>query len=281
MSKRFLVTGGSGYLGAHIKRYFAADDFSRRSGHDLTHPAELGRLSDYDVIIHLAGCTDKRPEAEERCFEVNVSGTANLLRSLRAGQIFILASTKDVYGRHCDDLESVDEQCPTNYANQNAYEWSKLIAEKYVQYYTARAGARSAIFRLSTTYAPSSEGNAGTFVNFFANAIRSGNKLTLKAGGQQVRDFLHVNDLAKAFELFINSDIESEIFNIGGGPSTQTTLLKLTDILGELIGRKPVVEINDQPETGQVKYVTNTNKLEKTLGWQPQVCLSEGLKSIL
>ena len=281
MNKRILVTGGSGYLGTHVRRYFNADDFSRRSGRDLTNPEHLRTLADYDVIIHLAGCTDKRPEAEKHCFEVNTRGTRHMVERLRAGQVFIFASTKDVYGPHADNCGYVDEQCSTAYVKQHAYEWSKLIAERYVEYYATRAGARSAIFRLSTTYAPSSAGNAGTFVNFFAKAISSGTKLTLKAGGQQVRDFLHVNDLTRAFEMFINSEIESDLFNIGGGPSTQSTLLELTGTLGEMIGRKPVVEVNDEPETGQIRYVTDISKLEKALSWRPEVSLIEGLKTII
>ena len=281
MSKRILVTGGSGYLGTHVRRYFCADDWSRRSGHDLTNPEHLRSLSDYDIIIHLAGCTDKRPESESRCFEINTNGTRLLAERLRKGQVFIFASTKDVYGRHSENCDVVNEQCSTAFANQHAYEWSKLIAERYVEYYASRAGARSAIFRLSTTYAPSSGGNGGTFVNFFSKAIQSGTKLTLKAGGQQVRDFLHVNDLARAFELFINSEIESGLFNIGGGPSTKSTLLELTTTLGDMIGRTPVVEVNDEPETGQVRYVTDNSKLEKTLSWHPQVSLIEGLKTII
>jgi len=112
-------------------------------------------------------------------------------------------------------------------------------------------------------------------------AINDKPSVVLWGTGTPRREFLHADDLAHAFELFINSDIESDLFNIGGGPSTQSTLLELTRTLGNLIGRKPVVDVNDQPETGQVRYVTDISKLETALSWHPRVSLVEGLKTII
>src|SRR5829696_9617905 len=132
---KFLVTGGTGYLGTHVRRFFNADDFSRASGFDLLNLADATIVSEYDVVIHLAAHLDKSPDATEEVFLTNVEGTVNLLKNMRPGAAFIFASTKDVYGRFADNFAEVPEGCKTLYAGQSALEWSKLIAERYVEYY--------------------------------------------------------------------------------------------------------------------------------------------------
>src|SRR3982751_4868485 len=100
---KIIVTGGSGYLGTHVRRFFSADDFSRRNGFNVLDPNDARRVEEYDVVVHLAAHLDKHPNAADDCFSVNVEGTLNLLRHLRAGSVFIYASTKDVYGAHADN----------------------------------------------------------------------------------------------------------------------------------------------------------------------------------
>jgi len=279
--KRILVTGGSGYLGTFVRQYFDADDFSRRSGCDVCSPEHARRVADYDVIIHMAAALDKRIEAENRCFEVNVDGTVNILRNLGQNQTMILISTKEVYGRRAANLELVDENCPTSFDGHNAYDWSKLLAEQYSEYYTQRAGARLGIFRLSTCFAPVSSGNKGSFVNFFANSVVNGQKLTLRSRGTHMRDFLHVSDLCKALELFLDSDLKRETFNLGGGVSHKLSLFDLVSLLGELAGKAPVLELIDEPDPGIPRFVTDTGKIEQVLGWRPTLSLREGMATIL
>ena len=75
------------------------------------------------------------PPGAGQVFLTNVEGTVNLLREMKEDSVFIFASTKDVYGRFADNFPEVPESCPTTYSGQSALEWSKFIAERYVEYY--------------------------------------------------------------------------------------------------------------------------------------------------
>ena len=131
---KVLVTGGSGYLGTHVRRFFEADDYSRRSGRDVLDADQAGVVRDYDMVIHLAGHLDKSREDEQYTFRTNVEGTINLLKNVREDAIFVFASTKDVYGRFPDNHSEVNETGQTFYSGQTPLVWSKRIAERYVEY---------------------------------------------------------------------------------------------------------------------------------------------------
>src|SRR6267142_842439 len=132
---KILVTGGSGYLGTHVRRFFAADDFSRRSGRDILSEEDVKLVANYDAVIHLAAYLDKDPASAERCFRTNAEGAANVIKHLQPGAAFIYASTKDVYGSNAESYTEVPETCPTHYSEQTALEWSKLIGERYLEYF--------------------------------------------------------------------------------------------------------------------------------------------------
>jgi len=279
---RVLVTGGSGYLGTHVRRFFDADDFSRRSNLNILDANDLGLISSYDVVIHLAAHLDKREEAAEECFSVNAQGTANVLRHMSAGAVLIYASTKDIYGAHADAYAEVPEECSTDYAGQTALEWSKLIGEHYVKYYGRQRKVRTCIFRLSTVYARPSDGNESGFVTHYVESVKRGWPIRLPAGGHPVRDILHVEDLSKACQAFIDSDYVSGLYNLGGGKSNSASLREIIDRVGRMIELTPVIEEHEKlPDPVPMNYVSDLTRIREELGWQPEIGIEEGLKSLL
>ena len=276
-----LVTGGSGYLGTHLRRFFDADDLSRRAGSDILDADVASRVRDYDVVIHLAARLDKSAANSEDIFHTNVDGTVNLLREMNPGSAFIFASTKDVYGRFADNYTEVPESCQTHYADQSPLEWSKLIAERYVEYYANARGFRSCIFRLSTVYAPASDGNTPNFVGHFADAINKGERMRLPGGGAPRRDVLHVDDLACACSAFTESIIRHGLYNLGGGPQNALRLRELVTRMEEVSGLQAVIdEDNPLPDPVPMNYVTDLGLISHELGWRPEVGLSDGLKTL-
>ncbi len=279
---RILVTGGSGYLGTHVRRFFKAEDFSRRSQLDVLNPMDTARAASYEVVIHLAAHLSKNPADAEKCFRTNTEGTANLLRQMKPNSVFIFASTKDVYGSHADEFEEVPETCSTEYENHSALEWSKLIAEKYVEYYAAQRNVRSCIFRLSTVYARPSEGNENGFVTHYVEAVKRGWPLRLPLEGKPARDILHVDDFSRACRAFIDSSVTRGLYNLGGGPQNALSLREIIDKIAEIIQCNPVFDEDAaKPAPVPLNYISDLTRVRQELDWYPQIGIEEGLKSLI
>jgi CDP-paratose 2-epimerase len=279
---RVLVTGGSGYLGNHVRRFFDAEDMSRRTHLDILSPLDAARAGAYDVVLHLAAHLSKDPAEAEACFRTNVEGTINLLREASPEATFIFASTRDVYGPHADDFDEVPETCRTDYDNQSALEWSKLIAEKYVRFYAGQRGFRSCIFRLSTVYARPSEGNDSSFVTHYVESVKRRWPIRLPLEGKPVRDILHVDDFSRACRAFIDSPVVHGLYNLGGGRENALSLREIVDRVGEMIEIDPVIEESSTlPAPVPLNYVSDLSHVRRELGWQPEIAIEEGLRSLL
>jgi CDP-paratose 2-epimerase len=279
---KILVTGGSGYLGIHVRRFFEADDFSRRVNLDILDPVDVSRVAMYDAVIHLAAYLDKDPNSAELCFRTNAEGTANVLRHMQPESIFIYASTKDVYGSHAEHYDEVPEGCPTDYCGQGALEWSKLIGERYVDYYARQRKLRACIFRLSTVYARPSEGNEYGFVTYYVESVKRGWPITLPLKGQPLRDILHVDDFSRACKAFIESSREHGLYNLGGGKANAATLREIIDRVGKIIQCEPVIDSESElPAPMPLNYISDLTRVREELGWQPEIGVEAGLRSLI
>jgi nucleoside-diphosphate-sugar epimerase len=279
---KIIVTGGSGYLGTHVRNFFEADDFSRRSYLDVVNPSDAKIVSEYDVVIHLAAFLDKDPANAYISFQTNADGTANILRNMKPNSVFIYASTKDVYGANAENYAEVPEACHTSYCGQSALEWSKLIGERYVDYYAAERDIRACIFRLSTVYAPATEGNESGFVSYYVDAVRNGSTLSLPGGGKPVRDLLHVNDFSAACKAFIDSEVRFGLYNLGGGSANAVSLVELVQLIGSLTGIEPILDSGNQTMAPvPFHYVSDLSRVTNELGWAPRIDNTEGIKGLL
>ena len=279
---KILVTGGSGYLGTHVRRFFGADDFSRRSNLNITDGRDATAVANYDVVVHLAAHYEKDPDAAAVCFSTNADGTLNLIRNMRAGSVFIYASTKDVYGSHANSYDEVPESCKTDYCGQSGLEWSKLIGEHYVEYYASQRQVRTCIFRLSTIYARPTTGNEYGFVTHYVESVKHGWPVRLPMDGRPIRDILHVDDFSRACQAFIDSPVSYGLYNLGGGRSNSASLREIINTVGRLIELEPVIE-NDpgMPAPVPVNYISDLTRIREQLGWQPEIGLEEGIRSLL
>ena len=279
---KILVTGGSGYLGTYVRQFFSADDFSRRSNLDILDEQAAEKVADYDAVIHLAAHFDKHPDGARECFRTNADGTANIVRNMRPGSVFIYASTKDVYGSNACEMQYVDEGTRTDYCGQSAFEWSKLIGERYVEYYSRIRDVRACIFRLSTVFARPSADNAPGLVTHYVESIKNHMPIRLPAGVDPIRDILYVDDFSRACQAFIHSDVGFALYNLGGGRLNTVSLRDIIKRVGTMIEIEPVIQEDPAlPAPVPLRYVSDVTRIENELGWRPQIGIDDGLRVLL
>ena len=278
---KVLVTGGSGYLGTYVRQFFSADDFSRRSGFDILDEQAVEKVADYDAVIHLAAHFDKHPDGALQCFRTNADGTANVIRNMKPGSAFVYASTKDVYGTNAGVSDTVNENTSTDYCGQSAFEWSKLIGERYIEYYSRTKNIRACIFRLSTVFARPSEDNAPGFVTHYVESVKNRQPIRLPAGVDPVRDILYVDDFSRACRAFIDSDREFGLYNLGGGRLNAVSLRDILKRVGAMIEIEPVIQEDPSMPVPALRYVSDTTRANDELGWRPWIGIDDGLRVIL
>jgi len=279
---RVLVTGGSGYLGTYVRNFFQADDFSRRSGFDITSNEAVEKVADYDVVIHLAAHFDKSPEGALECFRTNGEGTANVIRHMKPGSVFIYASTKDVYGSNVGENDTVNESTSTEYCGQSAFEWSKLIGERYVEYYARANNLRACIFRLSTVFARPSDDNAPGLVTHYVESVKNRVPVRLPVGVDPVRDIMYVDDFSRACRAFIDSKREFGLYNLGGGRLNAVSWRDILKRVGAMIEIEPVIQEDPaMPIPSPLRYVSDITRAHDELGWRPWIGIDDGLRVIL
>ena len=240
------------------------------------------RAADYDAVIHLAAHLDKSPAAAEECFRTNAWGAANIVRHMRPRSVFIYASTKDVYGSHAAAFDEVPETCPTDFCGQSPLEWSKLVGERYVDYYAGVGGVRACIFRLSTVYARPVEGSQPGFVAHYVESVKRRRLIRLPGAGAPVRDILHVDDFSRACRAFIDSHRAAGMYNLGGGRGNAATLREIVETVGRMIEIEPLIDEGATiPAPVPFKYVSDLTRARDELNWQPRIGIEEGLRSLL
>lgn len=279
---KILVTGGSGYLGTYVRQFFAADDFSRRNDLDILDEETVRQVADYDVVIHLAAHFDKEHSGAQKCFRTNSEGTANVIRNMRPGSVFIYASTKDVYGSHAEGHEFVNESTSTDYCGQSPFEWSKLIGERYVEYYAHKQEIRACIFRLSTVFARPSEGNPPGIITHYVESIKHRTPIRLPAEVDPVRDILYVDDFARACQSFMKSKVQFGLYNLGGGRQNTVSVRDIIKRVSQMIRIEPVIQEDPSlPAPVPLRYVSDLTRVETELGWRIQIGIFHGLQLLL
>ena len=194
-----------------------------------------------------------------------------MVKHLRGGAAFIYASTKDVYGANAEAYREVPETCATDYSGQTALEWSKLIGERYTEYYAHRQNVRACIFRLSSVYARPSNGNESGFVTHYVESVKRGWPIQLPLGGQPIRDILHVDDFSRACRAFIDSSPSFGLYNLGGGEQNATSLLNLVTTVAGMVQLEPKIVSDDTSHPVPVNYVSDLRRVREQLGWKPKL----------
>ena len=310
MSK-VLVTGGAGYIGAHVAAELLKsgysiriyDDFSnglhRRvdgkfrdivDGDMLDRVKLLAALDGIDAVIHLAAkkAVEESVKDPLKYYENNVGGTLNLLGAMAAKGVkqLVYSSSAAVYSPN--DKEAVVEDDPT--APLSPYGASKLLAEQLI----SSVGSAEQISNISLRYFNVVGSNIAEFGDNSKDNLVPKVFLALKNGkrpqiygsdyptpdGTCIRDYIHVQDLALAHLAAlkkVESGYISQVYNVGSGKGY--SVKEMMDQISKSIGRDINPEVSQARAGDSPKLIASIDKIKEQLGWSPKASLKEMIDS--
>jgi UDP-glucose 4-epimerase len=293
---KVLVTGGAGFIGSHLVDALVAqgddvavvDDLStgkreyvnpsaRFSEVDIATPAVRGVILDErpEVIFHEAAQASVKVSTDDplRDAEVNVIGLLNLLEaSAKAGvRKVVFASSGATYGN--PDYLPIDEQHPQRPGSP--YGITKMVAEHYLRYYAMDRGVQFTALRYGNVYGPRQDpyGEAGV-IAIFTNQLLAGKVPTIHWDGEQVRDYVYVEDVARANVLAARAG-DGGCYSIGTGIGTSVN--EIYRVVCATLGMN--VTPNRGPRrAGDLRAARFDCSLARAeVGWEATVPLTEGL----
>jgi len=307
---RLFVTGGAGFIGSNFVRMAITgrlpglEDAEITVFDALTYSGTLSNLSEvkesprfrfiqgdirdaaavkaalgnHDGIVHFAAEShvDRSVDDSTIFVETNVLGTQVLLDQALALSIgrFVHVSTDEVYGSI--EEGSWDEHQPL--LPNSPYSASKASSDLLVRSYHITHGLNTSITRCSNNYGP--HHFPEKVIPLFVTNLLDGKKVPLYGDGENVRDWLHVDDHCRGIAKVLLNGRAGEIYNIGGG--TELTNKELTHLLLEATGRDEsfVQRVADRKGHDR-RYSVDIGKISSELGYTPQVNFDEGLAEVV
>lgn len=294
---RVLVTGGAGFIGSHVSRVLLQQghqvtvvDNLCRGYRQLVHPearfvqADLadqeaveGALRGQDAVVHMAGFIAVGESVERPVLfaENNVVNSLRLLEGMRRTGVsrMVFSSSACVYG--VPQRLPIREEDPLG-VQSSPYGASKIAVESYLGTYHQLYGFDCVILRYFNCYGPNELHDPETHaIPNFIRAVLERRPIPLYWKGEQVRDFIYVEDLARAHtEVLRLSGLH--YFNIGSevGSKAIDVVRAIFDILGYEV---PIEDLGERPGDVPATYASS-RKISEALGWRPQVSLEEGLR---
>ena len=304
---KILVTGGAGFIGSNfIKRQISRnwlnigqitvldkltyagnlnnftnnelDQFEMVKGDicDASIVEKLVKKSDIVVNFAAESHVDRSITSASDFVVTNTLGTQILLEaSLRSNvQKFVQISTDEVYGSI--DEGSWDEECPL--LPNSPYSASKAGADHLVRSYNRTFGLNTNITRCSNNYGPFQF--TEKVIPLFVTNLLLDKDIPIYGSGENVRDWLHVNDHCRGIELVIKSGRPGEIYNIGGG--TELNNLELAQQILLVMGKDPsrIKFVSDRPGHDK-RYSVSIKKISNEIGYFPETGFADGLRTTI
>jgi dTDP-glucose 4,6-dehydratase len=319
MLKKILITGGAGFIGSHVVRRFIKKypNYLIVNADKLTYAGNLENLRDieneqnyrfektdivdkqgvlalfkkynFDGVIHLAAEShvDRSITGPDEFVFTNIVGTVNLLNAAREtwnnafeGKLFYHISTDEVYGSLGKEGYFTEK---TAYDPRSPYSASKAGSDHMVRAFHHTYGIPVVISNCSNNYGPNQFPEK--LIPLAINNIKNNRPVPVYGKGENIRDWLYVEDHASAIDLIFHGGKNGQTYNIGGNNEWKNIdLIKLLcGILDRKLGRaqgtseKLITFVKDRPGH-DARYAIDSSKLQKELGWSPIPSFADGLE---
>ncbi len=288
--RRVLVTGGTGFLGYNLYQTLGRDNpdvdvwvYSRRTGGDVCDYESLdSAMEGKDLVIHLAAQThvdfsiNGSIEEKQQFIDTNMKGTLNvLMSSFKRKTKMIHVSTSEVYGTNMHPGEIMTEDHPL-LAQAGVYAVSKASADLLCRMAYMTEGHDVVTIRPFNMYGPHQ--SMEKLIPRFINLATFGEPLTIYGDGEQKRDYVWVQDVAKA--LWVAKDLNAgEIVNVG--TERMFTINDISDEIIKACGNRGMKVHTTQFKSRPAEVnelIGSYTKLELLTGWKPTVHLEEGIQ---
>jgi UDP-glucose 4-epimerase len=314
MSRKYIVTGGAGFIGSHIvarlllmdhkvviidNLYAGFESFIPKHkdvvhvNADISNWAELVKhfphFHDVDGVFHLAACSRIQPSILDPSItnDYNVTGTMNVLQLMRMFKIpnIVYSGSSSYYGNGasipCVETDPGNPETP--------YAVTKYMGEEYCKTWGKIYGTRCAVLRYFNIYGKRSPltGAYAPVIGLFFRQALLGNDITVVGDGKQRRDFTHVSDAVAANVLAMNKlsgpdfqKIDGQVFNIGTG--TNNSVNEIAAMVKESLRNSVEAVITHIPaRPGEAREtLADNSKAVKMLDWEPSTSISEGIDDL-
>jgi UDP-glucose 4-epimerase len=292
--KNILVTGGAGFIGSHLVNFLilkkfnvtVLDNFSLGEKKWINKNAKIiegdivnikdckKACKNIDIIFHFAAMSRAGPSLENMsfCIQQNVIGTENILKAAHFYKVkkLIYAGSATFYG---NNTKIQKENYPGEFINP--YSLTKYLGEQLCLYYSKKKLLSCNILRFFNVYGPRQplKGQYALVIGVFLYRMKKNLPLIIHGKGFQKRDFIYVNDVLNACFKILNSNISSNIFNVGSGKS-----ISILD-LAKKISKN--IKFSNRRKGDSDFSQANIGKIKKYLNWSPQINIDQGLNMLI